>query len=72
MRGGPDGFDAHAGKGGRDRRERAIPIMHEIAWRLVFREGVPELLRDPAGRRMGPDVRMNDASSVMSQDDQHE
>lgn len=69
---GPGGFDVHAGQGGRDRGERAIPIMHEIAWRLVFREGVPELLRDPAGGRVGRGVRMNDASSFMSQDDQHE
>jgi hypothetical protein len=38
----------------------------------VFREGVPELLRDPAGGRMRRDVRMKDVSSVMSQDDQRE
>lgn len=46
--------------------------MHEIPWRLVFREGGPELLRDPAGGRMGRDVRMNDAPTVMREDDQHE
>ena len=50
---------------------RAIPIMQEIPWRLVFREGVPKLLRDPAGGRMGRDIRMNDTSTVMGEDDQH-
>jgi hypothetical protein len=33
--------------------------MYEIAGRLVLREGVPKLLRDPAGRRMGGDGHMD-------------
>ncbi len=46
--------------------------MHEIPKRLIFREGVPQLLRDPAGGRMRRDVHVDDASPVMSEDDQHE
>jgi hypothetical protein len=66
------GFNVHAGRGGRDVGERAIPIMHEIPWRVVVREGVPELLRDPHGRRMGGDGYMHDASPVVGEDDEHE
>ena len=46
--------------------------MHEIPWRLICWKGVPELLRDPAAGRMSGHVRMDDASTVMGEDDQHE
>jgi len=58
--------------GGRNVGERAITIVHEIPWRLVLQEGVPELLRDPAGGRIGRDLDVHDASAVMGEDDQHE
>ena len=46
--------------------------MHEIAGRLIFREGIPELLCDPARGRTGRNVHVDDASPVMGEDNQHE
>jgi hypothetical protein len=39
--------------------------MHEIPWRLVVREGVPELLRDPGGR-MGVPVEKSIRSLIIA------
>jgi len=46
--------------------------MHKIAGCLVVGEGVPELLSDPRCRRVGGDGGVDDASTVMPQDHQHE
>ena len=67
-----DGFDVHTGNGGRDLGEGAIPIMHEVSWRLVLRKGVPELLRDPPGRRMGGDGHMDNPSPLVREHYEHE
>jgi len=67
-----DALDVHARDGGGDRGERAIPIMQEIAGRLVLREGVPKLLGGPGRRGMLGDRHMHDAATVVSQEDEHE
>jgi len=46
--------------------------MQEIAGRLPFREGVPKLLGDPRSRRIAGDGHMDDPSTVVLEDDQHE
>jgi hypothetical protein len=56
----------------RRRGKSGIAIMHKIAGRLVVGEGVPELLSDPRCRRVGGDRGVDDASTVMPQDHQHE
>jgi len=67
-----DGLDMHAAERGCDRGERIVAVMHEIARRSVFWEGIPQLLRRPVRRRMIGNGDMDDSSTVVPKDDQHE
>jgi len=46
--------------------------MQGIAGRLIMRERIPELLRNPGPRQMGGDRGVNESSTVMPEDHQHE
>lgn len=51
-----------------------VPISHEIPWRLVPRKGFQDLLRSPCGGGMFGDVKVDDLSSLVGQnqyDEQH-
>ena len=49
-----------------------VSVPQEIAWRLVPREGVHDLLRRPLGCGMLSDGNMDDPPAVMSHDQQEE
>jgi hypothetical protein len=46
-RGGAEFLDAHATRGGRERGERVVAIVKEIAWSRVSGKRLAELLGDP-------------------------
>jgi hypothetical protein len=49
-----------------------IAIVNEVTRGRVVRKGLAELLGGPEGGRMRGDRDMNDAATLMGQDDQHE
>ena len=65
-------LDVQAGDGGRDIGEDRISIMQEIRGRLVVWEGIAELLRRPGRCGMRGDGRVDDPSTVVREDDEHE
>ena len=71
-RGGEKLVDAHATRRGRERGERVVAIVNEIARSGVLRKGFAELLRGPEGRRMRGHCDVSDAAALMGEDDQHE
>ena len=52
--------------------ERGVTIADEIAWRVVPRERLAELLRGPRRGRMVGDAYVNDAPALMRQNHQDE
>ncbi len=50
----------------------AVPIAQQIAWRLVPRKRVHDLLGGPLGGGMFRDIEMDDATPLVGQDDEDE
>jgi hypothetical protein len=71
-RGGAGLLDAHSRRRGRERGERVVAIVKEIARGRVFRKRLAELLRRPSRGRMRGDADVHDAATAMGQDNQHE
>jgi hypothetical protein len=60
------------GDGGCHSGEARIAIMQEIRGRLVAWEGIAKLLRHPGGCGMVGDGHVNDPSTLVREDDEHE
>jgi hypothetical protein len=65
-------LDVHRRDGGRDVRKDRIAIVQEIPGRLVSREGVAKLLRGPSRGGMLGDGHVDDAATIVCEDDQYE
>jgi hypothetical protein len=52
--------------------ERGVAIMQEKSWRFVLRERFAQLLCRPRRRRMSGHRDVDEATSLVRQDDQHE
>ena len=65
-------LDVHPGDSGRDVCKDRIAIVEEIPRRLVLRKGVAKLLCGPGRRRMLGDRHVDDSSTVVREDDEHE
>ena len=65
-------MDAHPGRRGSDPREGVITIANEIARDLVPWERLAELLGGPRRRGMAGDGHVDNAATLMRQNDQHE
>jgi hypothetical protein len=70
--GSPDLLNAHASRRGRDDGKRVVAIVHEVARGRVLWKGLAELLGGPRRGRMRGHRDVDDAPTVMGQDDQHE
>ena len=62
----------HAGDGGRHVGKDRIAIVEEIAWRIILRKGIAELLCGPGRRRMRGDRHVHESSTVVREDDEYE
>jgi len=69
---GTHGLDVHPGDSGREIDKDRIAIVEEVPRGLVLREGVANLLGCPSRRGMLSDRDVDEASSVVRDDDQHE
>jgi hypothetical protein len=52
--------------------DNAIAVSNQITWSCIERKRLNELLSCPVGRRMFRDVEVDNAPSIMGQDDEHE
>jgi hypothetical protein len=55
-----------------ERLKRQVPVVNEIARRLIPRECVTELLRRPGGTGTRRHGEMNDSAALVREDDEHE
>ena len=69
---GSNGLDVQAGDGGRDTSEDCIAIVQEIRGRLVVWESIAKLLRRPGRCGMHGDGHVEDLSTLVREDDEHE
>ena len=62
----------HSGDGGCDVCQDRIAIVDKISRRLGLRKSIAQLLCRPGRRRMFGDRHVNDSSTVVREDDEHE
>jgi hypothetical protein len=71
-RSGAEFLDAHTTRRGGERDKRVVAVVNEIARGRVLRKGLAELLRGPERGRMCGHREVDNATTLMGQDDQHE
>ena len=64
--------DLYRAHGGRDVRENGIAVVQQIPRRVVIGKGVAELLGRPCSRGMVGNGDVDDPSSVVGEDDEHD